>query len=228
VQHVRAPALDEGRTLRNAEPVLLVDDSDGEVPKVDPLLDERVRPDHHLRVSRGDQLPRESVLARTQRAGEQHDPNTKWGAELLDREEVLLRERLGRRHERPLTSRLDRAQKGVQRHDRLARPDVALEEALHRHRAGEVSVDLVDGPLLIGGEREWQRLAVADDELSRRADGLRRGALTRDGSAQQRETENEQLVEGEAHPPHLGLGQRPWSVYGPKRIGARWEPLRGE
>ena len=78
-------------------------------------------------------------------------------AELLDREEVLLGERLRRRHQRALVAALDRAQERVERDDRLPRPDVALEQPLHRHRAREVAVDLGDRLLLVLGELERQR-----------------------------------------------------------------------
>ena len=64
------------------------------------------------------------------------------GADALDREEMLLGERLGRRHQRPLTPGLDSAQQRVERDDRLARADVALEQPLHRAGPAEVGVDL--------------------------------------------------------------------------------------
>ena len=63
VQHVRAPALDESRPLRDAEPVLLVDHGDREIAEVDLLLDERMRPDDDLRIARGDELPGDAVLS---------------------------------------------------------------------------------------------------------------------------------------------------------------------
>src|SRR5262245_39078665 len=116
----------------------------------------------------------------------------------------------------------------MQRDDRLARADVALEEALHRHRAGEVAVDLGDRPLLVGGERERKRVAVTRDELSRRAEWLRRRAFAGCRRTQQGQPKDEQLVEGEARPPDLGLRQRSRAVYGPERIGAHREPLSGE
>ena len=57
VENVRAPALDERGALRDAEAMLLVDDGHREIAEVDLLLDERVRPDDDLRVTRRDQLP---------------------------------------------------------------------------------------------------------------------------------------------------------------------------
>jgi len=46
--------------------------------------------------------------------------------------------------------------KGSQCHDRLAGADVALQEAVHRVRGGEISGHLPDRPLLGGGQLEWQ------------------------------------------------------------------------
>ena len=68
------------------------------------------------------------------RAGQQAAGDAELAAELLDGEEVLLGERLGRRHQRALVAALDRAQQRVQRDHRLPRADVALEQPLHRHR----------------------------------------------------------------------------------------------
>ncbi len=74
----------------------------------------------------------------------------------LDREEVLLGERLRRRHQRALAAGLDGAQQRVERDGGLPRADVALQEPLHRRRSREVAVDLRDRLLLRLGEREGQ------------------------------------------------------------------------
>ncbi len=80
------------------------------------------------------------------------DADADLAAELLDREEVLLGQRLGRRHQRAAVAAFDRAQERVQRDHGLARADVALEEPLHRRGAAEVGVDLGDRALLVGRE----------------------------------------------------------------------------
>ncbi len=76
---------------------------------------------------------------------------------------MLLSERLGRCHQRALAAALDRAQQRVERDRGLPRADVALEQPLHRHAAREVGVDLGDRPLLVLGEGERERGAVAGD-----------------------------------------------------------------
>ena len=100
----------------------------------------------------------------------------------------------------------------------LPGPDVSLEESLHGDRAVEIGVDLGHRALLVGRERERQRAAVARDELTRRAERLRGRALARGGSTQEREPEDEQLVEREPRPADLGLGERPRAVDRRQRV----------
>ena len=148
VEDVRAPALGEGGPLLDAEAVLLVDDGDREVGELDLTLDQRVRADRDPDITRGDQLVRGTALARGGARREQRDADAELGAEALDRQEVLLGERLGRRHQRSLSATLDGAQQRVERHGRLARADVALQETLHRRRPSEIGVDLGDRVVL--------------------------------------------------------------------------------
>ena len=114
------------------------------------------------------------MLLRAERAREQRDADTERCAELVDRQEVLLGERLGRGHQGTLAPDLDRAQERVQRDDRLAGADVALEEALHRDLAIEIPVDLRHRPLLVLRESERERLAIPPEQLTRGAEPLRR------------------------------------------------------
>ena len=199
VEHVRRAALDQRRALLDAEAVLLVDDGDGEVAELEALLDQRVRADDDVRLA---------ADLRLDRAGDERAADAELHAEALDREEVLLGERLGRRHQRALPSRLDRPQQRVERDHRLARADVALEQALHRRRPGQVGVELGDRLLLVLGQHERERAAVARDQLARRRQ--RRGdlLLALGRAARERELEHEQLVEREPLPPLLRLGER--------------------
>ena len=78
------------------------------------------------------------------RAGDERAADAELHADALDREEVLLRERLGRRHQRALAAGLDRPQERVERDDRLARADVALQQPLHRRvRARSASISAI-------------------------------------------------------------------------------------
>ena len=153
VQHVRRAILGERRALLDAEPVLLVDDGDGEIGELDVALDQRVRADGDLRDAVRDLV---ADLLRADRAGEQHAANAELRAERLEGQEVLLGERLGRRHQRALPARLHRPQQRVERDHGLAGADVALQEPLHRRRLRQVEVDLGDRPLLVLGQLERQ------------------------------------------------------------------------
>ena len=139
------------------------------------------------------------------RAREQRARDAELGADALDREEVLLGERLGRRHQRALAAVLDRAQDRVERDDRLAGADVALQEPLHRHRALEVGVDLAHGLLLVRRQRERQRLPVARDQLAGRAERRRERALALGRAARDPDLEQQQLLEGEPRAADLRL-----------------------
>src|SRR5690349_9914615 len=83
------------------------------------------------------------------RAREQRATDAELETEVGDREKVLLGEGFRRRHEGSLAAVLHRSEKRIERDDRLARADVALQEPLHRSRAREVAVDLADRLLLV-------------------------------------------------------------------------------
>ena len=70
---------------------------------------------------------------------------------------VLLGKHLGGRHQRALVATLHSGQHGADGHQRLAGTDVALQQAMHRMRTGEVVLDLGDRSSLGGGELERQR-----------------------------------------------------------------------
>ena len=95
---MRRPAARDRAALLDAETMLLVDDGDGDLAQVDAFLDQRVRADEDLRRAR-------VVL---HRAREERDLDAELAARLLERQEVLLGERLGRGHERAFAARLDR------------------------------------------------------------------------------------------------------------------------
>ena len=198
VEDVRRAPLGERRALLDAEAVLLVDDRDGEVAELEALLDQRVRADDDVRQRR---------VRRLRRAGHERAGDAELRTDPFDREEVLLGERLRRRHQRALTACLDRAQERVQRDDGLARADVALEQPLHRGRAREIGIELGDRRLLVLRERERKRGAVALDQLARLRQRGRNGLLPLGVLAGERELEDEQLVEGEPLSPLLRLAR---------------------
>ena len=97
--------------------------------------------------------------------------------QLSQAEKVLLGENLGRRHERHLQAVLHRDERREQRHDRLARADVALQQPVHRRRPLHVVDDLLQRAPLSFGQLERQnaarRFADAIVDLDRRAASTR-------------------------------------------------------
>ncbi len=120
---------------------------------------------------------------------------------------MLLGKGLRRGHERALSSGLDGAQERMQCDDRLARPHVALQQALHRNLAVEVVVDLGYRALLIRGQREGKRVAIAREEVAGRTETLCRGARAGARGAEKGEAQHEELVERESRAPELRLGE---------------------
>ena len=140
---------------------------------------------------------------------------------------MLLRKRLGRRHQRALVTGLDCPQERIQRHHGLARADVALEEALHRPWLREIAPELAHRSLLLRCQHEGQELAVAGDQLTVLTEGRRHGSLLRLGTpAAQPELEDEELAEGETTTGSLGLGARARLMGGTDRVPERRKLLR--
>jgi hypothetical protein len=139
VQHVRHQpgrrlGVERG-ALAHAEAVLLVDHHDREAVEDDGSSMSACVP------TTSDSAPARACRARRRGARRSSSRSAAPGApgrrhERLDGREVLLGQRLGRRHQRRLHPVLDRAEHGVQRDDGLARADLPHEQALHRAAAG--------------------------------------------------------------------------------------------
>src|SRR5918995_1665290 len=169
------------------------------------------------------------MLLGRKRARQEEAADAERAADLVDREEVLLGERLGRRHQRTLVTPLDCAQEHVERHDRLAGPDVALEEALHGLLTAQVPVDLGNRLFLLGSERERERGSIARDELPRLPE--RRGRCTLLALAPplcEAELQEEQLLERKALPCLLRLLTPLGPVDRGQRIGAQTGAVGGD
>ena len=211
--------------LLDAEPVLLVNDRDGEVGELDLSLDQGMRPDRDAHVARRDELVGRATLASGEARREQRHADAELRAQPFDREEVLLGERLRRRHQCALPPSLGRAEERVQRDRGLAGADVPLEQPLHRDRPGEIRVDLGNRLVLRPGEREREEIAVAGDELGRRRQGLRYEHLSLGGAPPQRQLEGEQLVEREAPAGSLGLVLRAGAMEPDQRVSPQRQAL---
>ena len=138
------------------------------------------------------------------------------GEQAADAQEVLVGQHLGRGHERALVTALDRRQHRPHRDHGLARADVALQEPVHRQRAGHVAQ-------IWSSARRWAPSSSNGSGRDERADEGRcrhrspRVATPRGGSRWRRrsrarrrstriELQSEELVEDESVP------GRPWLV----------------
>jgi hypothetical protein len=140
-------------------------------------------------------------------AGQDLEPDARRRGKRREVRMVLPREDLGGRHHHPLPARLDGDEKRHQRHQRLARPHVALQEPVHPLRGGHVGGDLRDGPLLRAGRAIGQRGAhLGREPPARMARHARRPPPRRAGE-RQRQLMREKLVIGEP-PPRGGIGQQ--------------------
>jgi hypothetical protein len=77
---------------------------------------------------------------------------------------MLPRQDLGRRHDGRLPARFDGARHGEERDRRLARSDVALEQAQHALVGGHVAADVGERALLRAGEREGEGVGQLRDQ----------------------------------------------------------------
>ncbi len=205
--------------LLDAESVLLVDRREPETRERRGLLHERVRPDHqHGLVSR---QPRGDRLAplRGEASRQQHRLDAERGEQSAHRDDVLLGEQLRRHHDRGLPPVLDGEHRGEQRDDRLAAPDVALEQPLHSAVAAHVGDDLPDRPRLRARELERERFAQCRRQLPFVLEANAGAMLAREllGPLVQQMNE-EQLLEREARPAVHRLGQRRRPVHHAQRV----------
>ncbi len=69
---------------------------------------------------------------------------------------MLIGQQFGRRHQRDLALHLHGMSRGERRHQCLAATDIALHQAQHGLRAGEILLDLAQHPLLGRGQPERQ------------------------------------------------------------------------
>ena len=202
--------------------MLLVDHDHAEVVEVDRLGEQRVRPDEEVDGAVAEPGGDACALLGRRAVGQELHAQRPVGEEralfgrhgevaqqIAYRDIVLLREHLGGRHERALPAALHAHQQRGDGHDGLARPHVALEQAVHGMRAGQVGRQLIDRVALGARERERKRVVEAVHELAvdRVTDALCL-ALQRALAHHQRELQPQQLVEHEALARRLSRAHR--------------------
>ena len=222
------------RPLLHAEAVLLVDHHAPERGERDLLGEQRMGAHDDADLPRGQAVEHRAARLALDPAREQLDPDlaarhATGALEVAEQRahgrEVLFGQHLGRHHQRALVPALHRGEQRGQRHDRLARPDVALEQAVHRERARHVGHDDGEGAALgrrqlvgqRGQEARHQRVGHAAGDLAGRHVVMQGAGVHLEGAAaqHQRQLRAEQLVEDEAAPRRC-----PW----PRRTRAGGSP----
>ncbi len=199
----------ERQALPHAEAVLLVDDGQAEPGEFDAFLDQGVRTDHQCRLASADFCERRRLVLFLLAARQPGDFQPERRQPLAQLAVMLLGEDLGRRHQRGLMAGLDRLQHRQRRHHRLAAADIALQQALHRMRLGQVVRHLLPDALLRRRELEGQAArAVAASALPSPASTRRTACAARGIGLAQGNLLREQFVEGDALPGRtLGSGK---------------------
>ena len=146
-----SPLPPEQRALLDTEPVLLVDHRDAEVAELGVAVEQRVRADEDVDLAVLHRGRQPSAFGGGRAVGEQldaHGPvaeqravgrDGETGEQRGRREVVLFGEHLGRRHERALVPALHADEQRGERDHGLARPDVALQQPVHRRVARHVA-----------------------------------------------------------------------------------------
>jgi hypothetical protein len=174
------PLAAQRQPLQHAELVLLVDHDETQLVGSIAVVKQRVRAHHDGAGSRRGPSRRFSFQRKQIKlpslqpvgffalalrvAGEEIDADAERFEPAAEIERVLLGQDLRRSHQRRLLARLDRAQHRIHRHERLPRPDITLEQPVHRRTLAEIGIDLAhDPPLGVGeGVRKRGQPAAAE------------------------------------------------------------------
>ncbi len=211
----------ERRPLLDAEAVLLVDDGDGKIAKLDLALDQCMRPDDDLDVARSEKLPHVRVRLGAPSALVSRATRTPRSAQIpsIVKKCCSASTSVGAISApwRPASTARSRAESAT---TVLPEPTSPWSSRCIGLGARQVAVDLSDRALLRFGQREGEDRAVPLQELAGRRQGLGDELLAFGGTTGECEMENEKLVEGETLPADLRLLQRTRTVQCHERIGA--------
>ncbi len=194
------PLLTQRPTLLDPKAVLLVDDHQRQAGELDLVDQQGMGADEQIDLPRAEQSQQAGPLSPGRGSGQQGDADTRELAPRLHAPQVLLRQDLGRSHDRRLGAGIDHRERRGEGDGRLARAHVPLQQAQHRLGPGQVRLDLGDhSPLGAGGlpgQAGPEPLPIEAARDQRRE----RGGLGPIDAAlpQQRELQKKELVEGQA------------------------------
>ena len=146
--------LRQHQPLADAEAVLLVNHHHREILVCDRVLKNRMGAgdniDAAIHQPHQNRFARPALVA----PGEQRDIDTGSRQHATERGKMLAGKDFGWREQGSLSARLDRDQHRFQRHDSLARADVALQQPQHRGGLRQIALDLTYRALLGSGQRK--------------------------------------------------------------------------
>ena len=205
-QHIRIPPLiGQHQPLPDPEAVLFIDDGKAEVVELHRILEQRMGADDDADPPGGEAAQNLLPLRPLHRTGQQPHLDPCGQAELGQRPQMLPRQQFGGRHQRALRARFDRAEHRQHRDQRLARADIALQQAQHAAGGGHVGADL--GQRL--GLAERRRMAEGRErlglQLSRTGQGAAGPAALAAADQGDGDLAGQQFVIGQ--PTARGLGQ---------------------
>ncbi len=195
-----AALLAQGEALAHAEAMLLVHHRQREVGKIYRVFDQRVGADGKQQFARAQALCHHLLERFLQAAGEPRHLEAERRQPAGKLPVVLFGKDFSRRHQRRLRAMFGGAQHRQRGHDGLAAAHVALQQALHRVRAGEIVLDLMPRPLLGAGQAKRQ---LCQQGGGQRAAGRQRRRVLRPARGvgfAQRDLLRQQFVELHALP----------------------------
>ena len=153
-QHIRGLALiRQQQALRHTKAVLFIHHRQAQILEGDPFLKQRMSANHDGQRAIRQPLQDAPPFLALHAAGQQRHRHARRAAKPLETPQMLAREQFRRRHQRGLSARFHRAQHGHQRHQRLARAHIALQQPEHSPGGREIRIYLGHG-LKLG--RRWR------------------------------------------------------------------------
>jgi hypothetical protein len=148
LQRLFVELLPQCQALRHAEAVLLVHHRQAQARKHHIGLDHRMGAHHQAGLARGHHRQHRGARLALAAAGEPGHLHAQRLQPAHQLAKVLLGQDLGGRHQRALPARVDGHRRGQCRDHGLARAHVALQQAVHGARPGQVGADLGHHALL--------------------------------------------------------------------------------
>ena len=222
--------LPEPAPLVDTEAVLLVDHRHTEGVEADIVLDQDVGADEDVHLARLHECGDPLLLPLPHRPSEEGDGGLLSPEHPREGIVVLLREDLRRCHHTGLHAAVRRLEHRKERHDRLPRSHIALQETIHLMPRGDILADLPEDALLRTGELKGEPLLIKGHEVvpQRSEDEAATLCLPLGVDQSHSEAEVEELLQLEPPLCRLQLGHIGGEVHRIKCLSSRHQPILAE